>query len=68
MVTKKLFPGLYEYFYKDMGVVLQSMEGDILLDAMCGLVGQGIVSLPINDALHVEQLHIKKAEKVLKGS
>lgn len=44
MATKKLFPELYEYFYKDMGVVLQSMEGDILLDAMrcdamCGLVG-----------------------------
>ena len=66
--TEKLFPELYEDYYDDMGVVLQSMEGDILLDAMCDLVDKGIVSLPIHDALYVEQQHIKEAEKALKHS
>jgi hypothetical protein len=66
--TQKLFPELYEDFYKGMGVVLQSMEGDILLDAMCDLVDKGIVSLPIHDALYVEQQHIEDAEKALKKS
>ena len=66
--TEKLFPDLYGDFYKDMGVVMQAMEGDVLLDAMCDLVDQGILSLPIYDALYVEQQHIKEAERALKVS
>lgn len=66
--VQRLFPELYDAFYKDMGVVLQSMEGDILLDAMCSLVDKGIASLPIHDALYVEQQYVAEAEKVLKES
>lgn len=66
--TEKLFPELYEEFYKDMGVVMQSMEGDVLLDAMCALIDKNILSLPIHDALYVEQKHISQAEKALKES
>lgn len=65
---QRKFPDLYADFYKDIGVVLQGMEGDILLDAMCELVDNGIVSLPIHDALYVEQQHIEEAEKALKKS
>ena len=57
---------LYTEFYEDIGVVLQAMEGDILLDAMCDLIDKGIVSLPIHDALYVEQANIDEAENALK--
>ena len=67
-VIQRLFPDLYAEFYKDIGVVLQGLEGDIMLDAMCDLVGQGIVSLHIHDALYVEQQHIEEAGKALKKS
>ena len=67
-VIQRLFPGLYAEFYKDIGVLLQGLEGDIMLDAMCDLVDHGIVSLPIHDALYVEQQHIEEAEKALKKS
>ena len=66
--AEKLFPDLYKEYYQDMGVVMQAMEGDILLDAMCDLIDQGILSLPIYDALYVEQQNIKEAEKALKAS
>lgn len=64
----KLFPELYREYYKDMGVILQALEGDILLDAMCDLIDQGILSLPIYDALYVQQQHIEEAKKALKKS
>ncbi|GEM_PF-1540138 len=67
-VIQRLFPGLYAEFYKGIGVVLKGLEGDIMLDAMCDLVGQGIVSLPTHDALYVEQQHIEEAEKAVKKS
>lgn len=62
------FPDLYADFYKDMGVRLQGMEGDIMLDAMCDLIDRNILSLPIHDALYVEVQHIVAAEKALKQS
>lgn len=63
---QRQFPDLCTEFYNDIGVVLQAMEGDILLDAMCELVDRGIVSLPIHDALYVEQANIGEAENALK--
>lgn len=66
--TEKLFPELYEDFYKDIGVVMQSMEGDVLLDAMSDLIDKNILSLPIHDALYVAQQHITEAEKALKAA
>jgi hypothetical protein len=66
--AEKLFPDLYLHYYQDMGVVMQAMEGDILLDAMCDLLEKGILSLPIYDALYVQQPHIKEAEKALKDA
>jgi|TARA_B110000503_G_C6939865_1_gene326418 hypothetical protein len=45
-----------------------TIKGDIMLDTMCDLVDKGIVSLPIHDALYVEQQHIEDAEKALKKS
>jgi hypothetical protein len=65
---QRMFPDLHESFYKDLGVVMQSLEGDILLDAMCELVDQGIVSLPVHDALYVERQYAEEAEKALKAS
>lgn len=65
---QRLFPDLYEDFYKDMGVVLQGMEGDIMLDAMCDLIDQNVLSLPIHDALYVEVQNIELAENALKQS
>lgn len=62
------FPDLYADFYKDRGVVLQTMEGDIMLDAMCNLIDQNILSLPIHDALYVEEKNITAAEKALKNA
>jgi hypothetical protein len=67
-VIQRLFPDLYAEYYSDRGVYLQSLEGDIMLDAMCDLVDKGIVSLPIHDALYVEQQYIEEAEKALKYS
>ena len=63
---QRQFSDLYEDFYKDRGVVLQGMEGDIMLDAMCDLIDQNILSLPIHDALYVEQANIDEAESALK--
>lgn len=67
-VITRLFPDLYEEFYQDRGVWMQAMEGDVLLDAMCVLIDRGILSLPIHDALYVEQHNIAEAEKALKAS
>ena len=67
-VITRLFPDLYAEFYQDRGVWMQAMEGDVLLDAMCDLIDRGILSLPIHDALYVEQQNIAEAEKALKAS
>ena len=41
-------------------------EGDILLDAMCDLIDNNILSLPIHDALYVEQKNIEAASIAIK--
>jgi hypothetical protein len=48
---KTTYPTLTEGFKKGNGVILQSAEGEILLEAMCKLIDRGIITLPIHDAL-----------------
>ena len=41
----------YLTFDEGLGVKLQSLEGQVMLQAMDGLLKLGVVSLPIHDAL-----------------
>ena len=50
-----------------MGVFLQNLEGQIMLDAMCNLIdSNNVPSLPIHDCLFVEAHRIVEAEDALK--
>lgn len=59
------YPDISNWLYKDMGVHLQAFEGDILLKAMLTLLDQGIPSLPVHDAIYVQQSHSKVAKAAL---
>lgn len=48
-----------------MGVALQSLEGDILLKTMLKLLEQGIPSLPMHDAVYVQQQFSGQAKKAI---
>ena len=57
-------------FDESLGLKLQSLEGQIMLQAMDRLLKLGIVSLPIHDALMVADgmLSVTAAEQILKGA
>ena len=57
-------------FDESLGVKLQSLEGQVMLQAMDGLLKLGIVSLPIHDALMVADgmLSVNAAEQHLKDA
>lgn len=65
---KSYFPELFNQLYKGMGVYMQSLEGDILLNAMLALIKEDIPSLPIHDAIYVQKRHISKAKKALENA
>jgi hypothetical protein len=48
-----------------MGVYLQGLEGDILMQAMLNLIDQDIPSLLIHDAIYVKRRHKTQAKKAL---
>jgi hypothetical protein len=59
---KDHYPDLFEFLYKGMGVLLQGLEGDILLKTMVRLLDRGIPSLPIHDAVYVQARYAKEAQ------
>lgn len=64
--TEKLYP--FVRFNKGLGVMLQSLEGQIMISAQLRLINQGITALPIHDALMVNRglMTETAAEQVLK--
>jgi hypothetical protein len=67
-VIEQRYPKLYSWFYKGRGIHMQALEGDILLEAMLRLLDQGILSLPIHDAIYVQQEHIVQAKSALENA
>jgi hypothetical protein len=51
-----------------IGVFLQNLEGEILLNAMDELVNQGILSLPVHDSLCVQYIFEKEAIDAIEKS
>lgn len=58
-------PDLFKHLYTGMGVHLQGLEGDILMQAMLNLIDQDIPSLPIHDAIYVQRRHKMQAKRAL---
>lgn len=67
-VTKELYPEVFDALYKGMGSAYQSLEGAILMKAMSSLIDLGIPSLPIHDAIMVEQEHVDQARTALENA
>lgn len=66
-VLQQDYPSIYKGCFCGMGVFLQNLEGQIMLDAMCTLIdSNNVPSLPIHDCLFVEAHRIVEAEKALK--
>ncbi len=66
--TQKHLPFLYEGLFTGMGVLLQALEGDILLKAMIKILDQGIPSLPMHDALYVQKQFVSQAKTALEDA
>ena len=62
------YPEILESLYKGLGIYLQGLEGDILLQTMLKLLDKNIPSLPIHDAVYVQQRAATKAQKALESS
>ena len=66
--TQRHLPFLYVGLFKGMGVSLQSLEGDILLKTMLTLLDQDIPSLPMHDAVYVQQQFKIQAKKAIEDA
>lgn len=64
-VLETEFPEIYQGCYRGLGVFMQNLEGEILLDAMSKLVDQGILSLPVHDSLFVQHFYREEAKDAL---
>jgi len=64
--TEKIYP--FVSFNEGLGVMLQSLEGQIMMNAQLRLIDLGITALPIHDALMVNKglMTETAAEQVLK--
>lgn len=62
------YPNITQAFYKNIGTHLQAFEGDILLRAMLDLLDQGIPSLPVHDAIYVQQRYMNQAREALESA
>lgn len=62
------YPEITSAFYKNMGTHLQGLEGDILLRTMLDLLDQGIPSLPMHDAIYVQQRYMVLAQAALENA
>lgn len=67
-ILKKEFPQIANQLCKGIGVFLQNLEGEILLNAMDALLNQGILSLPVHDSLFVQHLHERKTKDAIEKS
>ncbi len=67
-IIQASYPKLYPWFYSGRGINLQTLEGDTLLEAMLTLLDQGILSLPMHDAIYVQQEHITQARTALENA
>jgi hypothetical protein len=68
LVIIEKYPKLYPWFYRGRGVNMQTLEGDILLNAMLSLLDLGILSLPMHDAIYVQQEHTAQAKAALENA
>ena len=59
------FPEIYRGCYGGLGVFMQNLEGEILLEAMSELVDQKILSLPVHDSLFVQYFYKKEAKDAI---
>jgi hypothetical protein len=67
-VIAKNYPKLNLWLYKGKGINLQTLEGDILMKAMLSLLDKKILSLPIFDALYVQEKNAEEAKAVLENA
>lgn len=67
-VTKELYPEVFDALYKGMGSAYQSLEGAVLMKAMSSLIDLDIPSLPIHDAIMVQQEHVDQAKNALENA
>jgi hypothetical protein len=67
-VIKELYPEVFSALYKGMGSAYQSLEGAVLMKAMLSLIDLGIPSLPIHDAIMVQQEHVDQAKTALENA
>ena len=67
-VAANKYPKLNLWLYKGRGVSLQTLEGNTLMKAMLNLLDKNILSLPIFDALYVQEKYAKEAKVALENS
>ena len=67
-VIKEKYPGVFDGMYKGMGASYQSLEGQILIKAMLTLIDKDIPSLPIHDAIMVQQQFEKEGKEALENA
>lgn len=68
LYIKENYPLLDKNFKKGLGVYMQVLEGDILLNAMCSLIDKGIITLPMHDSLATPIAHIDVVREALEES
>ena len=66
-VAYKAINQLFPWFkaVRGIGSNLQSIEGQILLETMSLLLEEGIISIPLHDALRVPAQHMQKTERIM---
>ena len=67
-VAANKYPKLNLWLYKGRGVNLQTLEGNTLMKAMLNLLDKNILSLPIFDALYVQEKYVEEAKVELENS
>lgn len=67
-VVNTEFPEIGCALCNGVGVFLQNLEGEILLNAMYELLNQGILSLPVHDSLFIQHLFEKEAINAIEKS
>jgi len=67
-VISNKYPKLNSWLYKGRGINLQSLEGDILMKTMLSLLDQNILSLPVFDAVYVQEKYAKEAKVAIENA
>lgn len=66
--TKQHLPFLYRGLFIGMGVMLQALEGDILMNTMLKLLDKNIPSLPMHDAVYVQKSFAMDAKEAIENA